>query len=250
MTLWRPGYNSLVSRLPTPRAILLDLDDTIIDDSGSVDSGWTIACHEAAASASGLDGALLKASILEVRDWYWADAERHRSGRQDLRAAGTWIVAEALRRLGVEGRDLAPVIANRYRDIRDEALCLLPAALETLDRMRAAGSRLGLITNGSAAGQRAKIQRFGLAPYFDYICVEGEFGCGKPDERVYRAALGALRAEPAGTWMAGDNLEWDVAAPMRLGVWGIWIDASGSGLPPAAPARPDLIVGSIAELEL
>ncbi len=234
--------------LPHAKAILLDLDDTIIDDTGSVDSGWALACNEAAASVEGLDAAALKASILEVRDWYWSDAARHRGGRQDLRAASTWIVGEALRRTGVDLPALAAAVANRYRDIRDDALCLLPGAIETLERWKAMGMPLGLLTNGSSAGQRAKVQRFGLAPYFEHICIEGEFGSGKPEERVYRAALEALACAPGDAWMAGDNLEWDVAAPMRLGMSGIWVDTAGAGLPATAVVKPDRIVRSISEL--
>lgn len=234
--------------MPPPRAILLDLDDTIIDDSGSVDSGWSMACAEAASRVAGLDSEALKAAILEVRDWYWSDAERHRAGRQDLRSASRWIVGEALRRCGIDRPDLAGTIANRYRDIRDDSLCLFPGAIEALERMRLRELRLGLVTNGGAASQRAKIERFGLAPYFDYICIEGEFGCGKPDQRVYLAALRALRCQAADAWMAGDNLEWDVGAPMRLGLLGIWIDRHGAGLPAEPTAKPDRIVRSIAEL--
>lgn len=239
------GYE--MKGLPAPRAILLDLDDTIIDDSSVVDSAWMTACEEAAAHAPGLEASALWTSIMEVREWYWSDAARHQAGRQDLRAAGTWIVAEALRRRGAD-QTPAGMIANRYRDIRDESLCLLPGALEALEGMRAAGLRLALLTNGSAAGQRAKIERFGLARFFDHICVEGEFGWGKPDARVYAGALRALACEPRQAWMVGDNLEWDVAAPMRAGIWGIWLDPTGSGLPESPPVKPDRIVGSIAEL--
>ncbi len=90
----------------------------------------------------------------------------------------------------------------------------------------------------------------------DYISIEGEFRCGKPDERVYRAALTALASEPVNTWMVGDNLEWDVAAPMRLGITGIWFDRHGTGLPAdlaaglfdSARQRPDRIIRSLAEL--
>ena len=32
--------------------------------------------------------------------------------------------------------------------------------------------------------------------------------------------------------MVGDNLEWDVAEPQRQGIYGIWIDIRGRGLPP------------------
>src|SRR2546426_7554913 len=33
-------------------------------------------------------------------------------------------------------------------------------------------------------------------------------------------------------WMVGDHLEWDVGAPQRLGLSGVWVDRGGRGLPP------------------
>jgi putative hydrolase of the HAD superfamily len=237
-----------VSPLARPRAVLLDLDDTIIDDSSATHSGWATACAEAVPSLGSLEAEALQASIFEVRDWYWSDAERHRLGRQDLRAAGAWIVGEALSRHGVADPPLAAAIANRYRDIRDESLCLFEGAIETLDHLRSRGATLALLTNGGAAGQRAKIERFGLAPYFDFICIEGEFGWGKPDERVYSAALTALGVAATDAWMAGDNIEWDVAAPMRLGLSGIWVDRHAAGLPSASSVNPDGAAGRTAPL--
>ena len=90
--------------------------------------------------------------------------------------------------------------------------------------------------------------RFELADLFDVILVEGELGFGKPDERVYKRALTALGVKPADAWMVGDNLEWDVAAPQKLGMSGVWIDARGRGLPVQSAAKPDYIVRSLAEL--
>ena len=55
---------------------------------------------------------------------------------------------------------------------------------------------LGLVTNGDATQQRDKIERHGLARFFDAIVIEGEFGAGKPDEIVYRHALGELALGP------------------------------------------------------
>ncbi|WP_293454912.1 HAD hydrolase-like protein [Phenylobacterium sp.] len=48
-----------------------------------------------------------------------------------------------------------------------------------------------------------------------------EHGFGKPEERAYRHALQALDADPSEVWMVGDNLEWEVAAPQRLGIYSI-----------------------------
>jgi putative hydrolase of the HAD superfamily len=49
--------------------------------------------------------------------------------------------------------------------------------------------------------------------------------------------------------MVGDNLEWDVAGPQRLGLSGVWIDRRGTGLPGDTTVRPDRIIGDLGELE-
>ena len=46
----------------------------------------------------------------------------------------------------------------------------------------------------------------------------------------------------------GDNLEGGVAAPQRLGVFGLWNGFEPRGLPAAAPATAGRIINSIAEL--
>ena len=231
-----------------PAAIFFDLDDTILDDSANADETWKTAVETHIRELSGVDLDALIEGIHAVRKWYWSDPERHRIGRADLRAASTGIVAEALSHLGSPEPDLARRIAHLYRDMREQDRALFPGALEALERVRDLGIKMALLTNGDAIGQRAKITQFDLARHFDYICVEGEFGCGKPDERVYRGALTSLNAEPATTWMVGDNLEWDVAAPMRLGLTGIWLDRHLTGLPANAPITPHRIVFAISEL--
>jgi putative hydrolase of the HAD superfamily len=231
-----------------PKALLLDLDDTILDDSGSVTSAWWEVCEEAAARRSGLSAANLVEEIFRVRDWYWADPERHRVGRQNLRAASADIVNQALRSLGVENPALAHTIANAYRDRRDAAQGLFPGARETLAALVERGFPLALITNGAAASQRAKIERFDLAKYFQHVLIEGEFGAGKPDARVYHHALEMLGATAERTWMVGDNLEWEILAPSRLGLGTVWIDRHGNGVPSESPARPDFIIRSLEEL--
>ena len=54
-------------------------------------------------------------------------------------------------------------------------------------------------------------------------------GVGKPEEVVYRYALSKLRVKAEEAWMVGDNLEWDVLAPQRLGLRGVWVDGPGPG---------------------
>jgi len=108
--------------------------------------------------------------------------------------------------------------------------------------------RLALVTNGRGETQRAKIERFDLAGFFDHIQIEGEFGRGKPEPDVYHHALGKLGCPAREAWMVGDNLEWEVVTPQRLGLRGIWYDPDGDGLPAGSGARPDRIIARLADL--
>ncbi len=232
----------------TPSAVLLDLDDTILADAVSVDECWETACGRFAGRLRGATAEELLAAILEYSEWYWGDPERHRRGRLDLPRARREVVAGALDRLGVGDGELAGELAHAYATRRDELMQPFPGAIETLEWLRRRGMRSALLTNGAAQAQRAKLERFGLARYFDCIVIEGELGAGKPEERVYRHALERLETQPDEAWMVGDNLEWDVAAPQRLGLAGVWVDCFARGLPSGTPVRPDWIIGSLSEL--
>ncbi len=60
------------------KALLVDLDDTLLDYSGGVDECWLEAC-EALAGPAGIDPAGLVAAIVETRRWFWSDPGRHRT---------------------------------------------------------------------------------------------------------------------------------------------------------------------------
>jgi putative hydrolase of the HAD superfamily len=127
-------------------------------------------------------------------------------------------------------------------------MTLFPGVEDALHRLRRRGVALALVTNGDVHQQRRKIEQYDLARFFDVILIEGEFGAGKPDESVYRHVLSALRTDPSDAWMVGDNLEWDVAAPQRLGLRGVWIDAQERGVPESDSTSPDLILRAFREI--
>ncbi len=202
---------------PPIAALLFDLDDTLLDYSGGVDGSWAGACH-ACCPRAGVDPSVLLGALAETRRWFWDDAERHRRERVNMLGAWQHIVEFALERLGCATPDgFAAAVARDFAERRREVMRLFPDALDTLEHFRKQGVPLGLITNGDAGQQRDKIERHGLARFFDTILIEGEFGTGKPEEIVYRHALQALGASATTAWMVGDHLEWDVSAPQRLG---------------------------------
>ena len=237
---------ALMSELP--RAVLLDLDDTILDDSAGVISSWRKACVAHCSPMSGLDAEAVFDAIDRTREWYWADPERHRVGRLELAWARSEVVRLALVELGVGDEDLARRIGDTYHSLRDDAITPFHDAVPTVRWLRGQGCRLALLTNGASTLQRLKIDRFNLAPLFDAILIEGEVGFGKPDPRIYTEALARLDVPAQDAWMVGDNLEWDVAGPQREGIAGIWIDARGRGVPAGQDVRPQRIIERLSDL--
>lgn len=176
-----------------PKAILLDLDDTIIafDHGIDTDGFWREAIRSHAEEDENHWEELLSRIKAQAK-WYWSDPERHRFGRQDLVKARQTIIEECyvqLKRMesGRSGR-----IAAAYTELRDGAIRLFPDSIEVLQQFRRRGIKLALLTNGNASVQWEKVHRFELAPYFDCILIEGDLGVGKPDARMYHQALEQL----------------------------------------------------------
>jgi putative hydrolase of the HAD superfamily len=227
------------------KALLVDLDDTLLDYSGGVDACWDAACVTAAPD---VERAVLLAALIDARQWFWSDPERHRRERVDMVGAWTKIAARALETCGRADPRTAAAVAGVYAERRREAWRLFPEAADFLTRLRDRGVPLALVTNGDARQQRDKIARHDLARWFDAILIEGEMGYGKPDEVVYREALRRLGVDAGDAWMVGDHLEFDVGAPQRLGLRGVWVDRAGTGLPADADVRPHLIVRDLSAM--
>ena len=213
-----------------------------------MDGCWADACAIAATRIAGLDPVALREAITEYAHWWWSDPDRMRRGRLDLRKTTADIVGEVFRRLGYDDADCATEVAMTYRDLREERATVFEGAVETIEWFRAQGVRLGMMTNGAAAAQRAKIERFDLERYFDHIIVEGEFGFGKPDRRVFETLMTELRAEPANAWAVGDSLAGDVLPAIEMGMHGVWVDVRGDGLPEDAAGEPHRIIQRLTEL--
>jgi len=234
-----------------PRAILIDMDDTILSAYGKPDVAWRVVVEEFAAELGPLAPEQVAAAIATSARAFWKNAEPH--WRLKLDEARHEVVRNGFSALAASAGAPLPDafairLADRFSAYRDEQMFLFPDVHEALQTFRAGGVKLALITNGAGIPQRRKIERFALAERFDHIQIEGEHGFGKPDERAYHHAMGALGVTAADTWMVGDNLEWEVEVPQRLGIYAIWMDAHGDGLPADSKVTPDRIVRSLTEL--
>ena len=237
-----------------PTAILFDLDDTILSAFGQAAGQWQRVIAEFAEHLVPHPPDDVVAAMHAYSRYLWADAARHKHWRHRIGEARRHIVANAFAELAaahgraVPAPEICDAIADRFNAVQHAELRMFPGAHETLDRLKALGVKLALVTNGAAAPQRAKVERFALEHRFDHIQIEGEHGFGKPEAQAYRHALATLGVAAHETWMVGDNLEWEVEAPQRLGIFAIWYDGYGAGLPEGSPIRPDRIIRALPEL--
>ncbi len=234
-----------------PRAMLIDMDDTILSAYARPDLAWNNVAAEFESELTPLLPQQVAAAIVDFGRKFWATAEpawrlKLAEARHEVVRGGFAALAEAGHL--VLPRDLGIRLADRFTVYREEQMFVFPGAHDAIDALKALGVKLALVTNGAAIDQRAKIERFALTHRFDHIQIEGEHGFGKPEERAYLHAMQALGVTARETWMVGDNLEWEVEAPQRLGIYAIWLDAHGQGLPAQSAIRPDRIIRSLTEL--
>ena len=113
---------------------------------------------------------------------------------------------------------------------------------ESLARLRAAGLRLGVVSNSDGRADEA-LRAAGLRQYFDVVVDSSLVGLEKPDPRIFHAALDQLGAAASETLYVGDVYEIDVAGARAAGMEAVLLARNG---PP--PDRSCRTTGSIEDL--
>lgn len=189
------------------QAVLFDLDDTLLDRRGSfeqfVRDQWTRFCP----TVQAIDQEQYVRTLIELdRDGY--------GPRQGLFGGLT-------ARFGLQS-DVADSLLTDYRSRFPRACRLFPDAMPTLASIRAAGLKLGLITNGSFRMQSRKLECVALTAAFDTVLISDAEGISKPDVRIFLRALERLEVEPAAAAFVGDNPEVDIAGARAAGMQTTW----------------------------
>jgi putative hydrolase of the HAD superfamily len=113
---------------------------------------------------------------------------------------------------------------------------------EALARLRAAGLRLGVVSNSDGRVEEA-LAAAGLRRYFEVVIDSTLAGVEKPDPAIFRAALDALGVVPAQALYVGDLYEVDVIGAQAAGMPAVLLVPSGSPPPGGCAA-----VGSLGAL--
>ena len=230
--------------------VLFDLDDTLCDYGAARDGRLRAAFRRAFAASGGIDDGrldeLVAASIAEAPhggDHFPALLARH--GLDDAEAA------EGARRWFSENRFLGLELFPDAVRLLGLARGVPTHGVQTRGaETRGAGARrVGLVTNGPAEVQRAKIDLLELWGHVDFAVISGELGAEKPDPAIFREALRLGGARAAETVYVGDSPHLDVVGARSVGIRTVWVNAGGDAWPADLGAPPDAVVRHVGELE-
>lgn len=130
------------------------------------------------------------------------------------------MVETALRISGqkISGTDIQHII-DLGKSLLEMPIELLPGVKETLKTLKERGQyKLVVATKGDLLDQENKLERSGLAPYFDHIEVMSD-----KTEKEYIRMLNILQITPSELAMVGNSLKSDIQPILSLGGYGVHI---------------------------
>jgi putative hydrolase of the HAD superfamily len=92
----------------------------------------------------------------------------------------------------------------------------IPGVVAALAALRARGLALAVVSNWDIS-LHERLEQLGLRPYFDAVVSSAEAGAGKPDPRIFEAALAQLGVQPERALHVGDSSE-DAAGAKAAGL--------------------------------
>ncbi|MBE3012827.1 HAD family hydrolase [Microbispora sp. NEAU-D428] len=217
------------------RAILFDLDETLFDHRRAVAHAatrWTESVcpgHELLPETPAL---WLDLEDKHLPAWHAGECSFAEQRRRRL--------LEFCRRLGLpEPADPGAAFAA-FLTHYESAWAAFADVPETLDALAALDDApvLGVLTNGVAVQQEAKLRRIGLMDRMEVVLTPDALGAFKPAPQCYREAAAKLGLRPQEVLMVGDNLLLDAVAPTRVGMHGVWLDRYRAEPCTSSPAVP------------
>jgi putative hydrolase of the HAD superfamily len=234
----------------TIKAVMFDLDDTLLWDDRSVSEAFEATCKAAAAQFPGIDPGELERSVRsEAQSIYlayptypfckmiginpfealWAkfnEGELPEFRELERLAPGyrrkAW--TRGLRQLGVDSEEWGSKLAGMFPAERRARALIYEDTFTILDTLRGK-YKLLLLTNGAPDLQKEKIAGVpALASYFDHIVISGQFGKGKPDPAIFEHALGLLGVQANEAIMIGDKLTTDILGSLKTGIPNAWLN--------------------------
>ena len=147
----------------------------------------------------------------------------------------------ALSTLQIEDPELRSRLMNLYMSL--EAYKEVP---ETLQRLKAAGMKLAILSNGTPAMLAAAATNAGIDKFFDAILSVEEVKVYKPHPSVYQLACQRLNLSADEICFLSSN-GWDAYSAKAFGFHVLWCNRSGQ-MAERIPETPDAQIACLAEL--
>ena len=137
-----------------------------------------------------------------------------------------------------------------YEDEKIAAIAPYPGILRVLHALAGHGLPLGIITDADSRHAAARLEKAGLASFFQTVITPDLSGARKPDPSPFLLALTELKTAAQETVLVGDSIRRDIAPAQKIGmvtVYAHYGDWYRTDL--LEPCTPDYRAASIPALE-
>lgn len=147
----------------------------------------------------------------------------------------------ALDSLGIAVPDLRVRLMNLYL-----ALDCFPDVADMLTRVKAAGLKTAILSNGAPAMLASVVANARIGDALDAVLSVEEAGIYKPHPKVYQLAVDRLGVPSAAIAFLSSNA-WDAYAAAAFGMRAVWCNRYGQP-PERLPGKPECEINSLAAL--
>ncbi len=225
-------------------ALLIDLDDTIIEYRGSCIAGLANVCR-IMPDLSRVDlGNLEHDFRLILRDNlpYLLDGKLTLEQERKLR------IKTLLYRHGIAlDEELLEKVDGYFQEGFQNSRGVIEGAEDLLRFCRDKGIKVAVVTNGEAGMQRDALKAFSLDVYVDFLVTPASSSEIKPSSEIFKRALSLTGAAPNRTLMIGDTFHRDIVGALNMGITPVWLNRTGEPVPDGLQV---IEVRSLKELKL
>ncbi len=203
--------------------VLFDLGGTLIiyENKHSWRELAYLGCRNAASYLNNSIGVNLQARELSINLLGTLD-EMLKAGSENLTEVSIYeLVKTVLKHFEINAVNGIPAkFVDDYYKPTTEQIVLESGAVELLTKLKAAGMKIGLVSNSifPAVFHRDEMTRFGILEFFDFTIFSSELGIRKPNREIYQEALKRANSKPESTVFVGDRKLEDVAGPQESGI--------------------------------
>jgi HAD superfamily hydrolase (TIGR01549 family) len=130
-----------------------------------------------------------------------------------------------------------------------KGVTLYSGAVETLQKIRSHGVKIGLVTNNGRAGTDLTLNRLGLQSFFDVVVTRDDCEEMKPSAEPVKKALAGMHVQIQSAILVGDGVM-DVLAARATGLLSIAVATGPFSNERLLKVEPDYFLGSINDLPL